>query len=139
MIFPKRRFQFLWKCYIPTFSMLKGFLPLKWRNVKLEFKVEGNGYSYMFDVTSFLDDPGYDIPLPFKVSSVSCNTLLIHYVVSHILVLKKQIFVKISKKKYEVVVVWWIVNKVEIIWATIVICYIIDRKINICDYHLVGW
>lgn len=52
-----------------------------------KYKYEGDGYSYMYVVVSFLLDPSFVIHTPFKVTLIYYNIQLIHYVVSHILAL----------------------------------------------------
>lgn len=52
-----------------------------------KYKYEGDGYSYMYVVVSFLLDPSFLVHTPFKVTIIYYNIQLIHYVVSHILAL----------------------------------------------------
>lgn len=93
-------------------------------------------YSHILTATSFLLDPNYGIPTPFNVRSVFPNIHITHYVISHILTPKKHNFGQLSR--VEVVAVYKFVNILDTNWDSALIAHMIDNKLRICGYHMVG-
>lgn len=106
---------FAWVCNLP-------FIEQDFYKIDLD----GNEFNFDTHAHSLLISPSSGIPSPFNVDFVHPDCRMIHYIMNHVLFLRKSNFC--TTQKSNVPAVWFLENKIEKIWVDSIIHHMLDSK-----------